>query len=114
MFDSQAGSRGEAERWITIRYEEKCIPHHSVVPSHRALDEIKQGARVSTGERNGEPCDNHYDEHGNVQEKKHDVMRNGEKPLHRRKPAIQVARSVWVVDIEVHRLVIVGGRKTLL
>lgn len=37
-------------------------------------------------------------------------MRNGEKPLHQRKPAIQVARSVWVVDIDVHRLVIVGGR----
>ena len=73
-----------------------------------AFDEVEYAPRIPAGEQDGEPCEEHDDDHRDVQEDQHDVVGNGEKPLHQRKPAIQITLNDWVVDVEVHRLMVVG------
>ena len=59
--------------------------HGLVMPTDHALDEVEETAWVAAGEQDGEPCDHHDDESGEVVDEQRDVVGNGEEPLHQRK-----------------------------
>ena len=71
----------EAERWVAVRHEKKCVSPYPKIPSPDTDDELEENLGVSSGHKNGEPSKKHCEEGGNVNKKQDEVMRNCQQPL---------------------------------
>jgi hypothetical protein len=69
-----------------------------------AMLALECGRVVST-----EPRDDHDDHGGDVEKGEHDVVRDGQEPLHQGKPPVEIAGGVGIVVVKVNRLMIGGG-----
>src|SRR5215470_9436241 len=79
-----ARSLAQAERRIPVGDENERVPGDAVVPSDDSLHEVEDPARVVPSEHDREPRHDDSEEHPDIQEDQHDVMRDGQEPLHQR------------------------------
>ena len=77
-------SGSELEGRISIGDEYKGIGLDPNRPPQDADHEVVERARIAAGEQDHEPADQAQDEGGDIQEEKHDVVRDGQEPLDQR------------------------------
>src|SRR5215208_3016104 len=100
--------RFEAERRIDVGDEDERIGDDAVVPAQDPLDEVEDAARVAAREEDREPGADYREDDPDVEEDEDDEVRDGQKPLDERQPAVQGPRSIGVVKVEAHVLLLVG------
>jgi hypothetical protein len=103
---------GQRERWVAVGDEQERVCLDASRPAQDALDEVEDAPGVAAGEEHGEPGADHRAERGDAEEGQDDVMGDGQQPLHERQPAVEVCGDVRVVEVQVDRLSLVGGRVT--
>ena len=74
----------QAEWWIAIGHQQKCVGSHPQIPATDPDDEVEDAPRVSTGRQNGEPGRDHCKEGGNIEKKQDEDMRDHQQPLDQR------------------------------
>src|SRR5207302_7116651 len=86
-----AGLRGEPEGWIDVG-QQVHVGLHAVGPAVEADDEVSKPFRPPPGDQDGEEADDAAEGDANREEQQHDVVRDGEQPLHEDQQAAQVVR----------------------
>jgi hypothetical protein len=79
-------------------------------PAQHPVNEREQRSRVPPGEQDGKPGDHDCKWRGDPEEEQDEVVRNRQQPLHQRQPAIGVSSRIWVVVVEMDRLMVASGR----
>ena len=72
--------------------------------------EVKEAPRVSTGRHYGEPGHEQDKATGNAEKKQDEIMRDREQPLDQGIPPIEVSFYIGVINFQVDRLLVDGGR----
>src|ERR1700694_5038634 len=80
----------QTERRGMVGHQREGIAIDPIAPPEYPNDEIKQSARIRTGEENREPRSDDGDHCREAKKKEHDVVRNGEEPFDERQPSVQL------------------------
>src|SRR2546430_1779842 len=104
---TRATSSAQPERRVLIGHQRERIPVHPVGPPQHSDDEIEQATGIRAGEENREPSGDHREHHAKPQEEQDDVVRDGQKPLDQRQPAVQLP-GIWIGEVKMDGLLLVG------
>src|ERR1035438_1449381 len=105
-------SRGEAERRILVGDQCEGVGHDSALPPDNSFHEFKDAPWVSPREQDGEPCDDRSHHRCDGQKDQHDVVGDGQEPLHKRHPPIEIAFGVGIGVVQVYGRVVGGGGRS--
>jgi hypothetical protein len=100
----------QAEWWIAVGHQQECVGLHPQPPATDPDVEVKEAPRVSTGRQNSEPGYDQCEEAGNAEEKQDEIMRDHEQPLDQWIPPVEVSFYIGVINFQVDRLLVEGGR----
>jgi hypothetical protein len=99
--------RREAEGRVLVGGEHERVGADAVAPAQHAGHVVEEPAREPAREEDREPRHDRDDQHADVEEEEHDVVRNREQPLDQRQPPVEVALDVGVRQLEVGVLLLV-------
>src|ERR1700694_3909361 len=90
----------QGEGWVAVGGEQEGVAGYPHAPASHTDHEVEQLARVAASEEDREPCDHDAHERGYTEEYEHYVVRDREKPLHEREPAVQIGARVGVGAVD--------------
>lgn len=98
-------------KWrIAVGHQQECVGLHPQTPAGDTNVKVKEASRVSTGHQDGTPGYDISKKTGKDEKKQDEVVRDRKQPLDQGIPSVEFGFRVGVIDFQVDRLLLVGGR----